>query len=653
MNRVFNLRVLLVVAITGLVLVATMSVSLLHMTAFDSYARSEAIRTLDGAALAIQSRVERLLKPASDIVQYVEAQNSPIPASANKSGRQSQFSAFLQPIDIILRSNPHISGAYLGYSDGSFVIQTRTSKRVLKAANLPPSIKSDYLRFERDSTAERPTDVWSHFLSNTWHRVERPVSKYNPRERPWYRLGRRKQKPSWTRLYRFSVDDGYGMTLVAGVGDKEKKSAMVVGVDVRLEDLTSFIRKLKIGSHGFAFIARPNGELVTHPNLDAFKLSSDIDTRAPTLFEIHRTDKHDLRLFEALSSSKANTIQFEANDRSILGQRLSLTNLSGFDGHLYVAAPLSDFTVAADQLANKTILIAGGLILMVMAIGAAIARAIAKPVHDAARAMTAVSQLDLQQAPTARRSPLAEIEMLNSSVETMQSALHSFVRYVPRDVVRDLLELRQPLELGGRRREVTILFTDIENFTALAETDQHQRFIDGLADYFDIISGVIAAHGGTVDKYIGDSVMAIWGAPRDDAEHTKHACDAVVQINRQLDQFNQERERLGEPRLLTRFGIHRGYTFVGNVGARDRFGYTALGDVVNVAARLESVNKDLGTRVLVSRDVIKTAGSGHQFAARGEVTLRGKSDPMELFELVLEDEGATVVDLPVSRKSNR
>ena len=102
--------------------------------------------------------------------------------------------------------------------------------------------------------------------------------------------------------------------------------------------------------------------------------------------------------------------------------------------------------------------------------------------------------------------------MLNVSVETMQSALNSFVR--------DLLELRQPLELGGRRREVTVLFTEIENFTALAETDEHERFIDGLADYFDIISSVIAEHGITVDNFIWDSVMAIWGAPREDAEHT-------------------------------------------------------------------------------------------------------------------------------------
>ncbi len=377
MNRGFNLRVLLVVAITGLVLVATLIVSLLHVTTFESYARSEAIRTLDGAAQAIQSRVGRLLKPASDIVQYVAARKSAILPLAGKLDRQSQFSAFLQPIDIILRSNPHISGAYIGYSDGSFVIQTRTSERVLKAAGLPPGMNSDYLRFERDPTAERPADVWSHFQDDVWQRTINTVSNYEPRDRPWYRLGIRMQKPVWTQLYRFSVDDGYGMTLVAGLRDGGNTLGAVAGVDVRLEDLTAFIRRLKIGSNGFAFIARPNGALITHPNLNAETLSSSIDTGAPTLFEIHRADKLDLRLFEDLSGSEANSVQFEADGRSLLGRRLSLTSLNSFDGHLYIAAPLSDFTVSADQLANKTMFRSGGLILMVLALGAAIARAIA------------------------------------------------------------------------------------------------------------------------------------------------------------------------------------------------------------------------------------------------------------------------------------
>lgn len=132
--------------------------------------------------------------------------------------------------------------------------------------------------------------------------------------------------------------------------------------------------------------------------------------------------------------------------------------------------------------------------------------------------------------------------------------------------------------------------------------------------------------------------MAFWGAPNDDLEHTDHACDAVLDIIHRLETFNRKRSASGKQPLKTRFALHRGYAFVGNVGARHRFGYTALGDVVNTAARLEGAAKELGAQAIVSREVAMNAKERHRFTTVGEITLRGKTKAIEAFEFdVIED----------------
>ena len=327
MIGIFNLRLLLVVAITSLVLIATLGISLLHMTAFEHYARDEAARTLERAVQAVRAKADHLLKPAADIVRYVSARKAALALSSTTTDRSAQFSAFLQSTGLVVRSNPHISAAYVGYADGSFVIETRNSQRLRKSAGLPQSIKSIYLRLERNALSDKPVDTWSYLQDGEWQPITQSVSKFEPRERPWYRLGKNHKEPVWTRLYRFFVDDGYGITLVAGLRNPDSRLAAVVSVDVRLEDLSSFIRDLKPSANGFAFIARPNGELIAHPALVSETLDYSIDTSAPTLFDVRRADNRDVRLFEALSKGQTSSVQIDVGGETILGQRMALGNL--------------------------------------------------------------------------------------------------------------------------------------------------------------------------------------------------------------------------------------------------------------------------------------------------------------------------------------
>lgn len=634
-GRAFNLRILLVIAISALVLIGILGVSTLHSMAFSTYAKNEAMHRLNDVAESIAAKAERLLEPATDLARHVLDRTHAGLEATSGDARQEQFERFLDGIDMAPALLPQIFGAYLGYPDGSSVNLTRNSPELLELAGLPSEISSPYLRLTHDASDPDAKDIWAHKACGAWKTIAVPTMGFDPRTRPWYRIAAAHQEPVWTGLYRFLVD-GFGITLTTALRDEQGRLAAVLGVDMQLDDLADFVRKIDVTPNSFAFIARRNGELIAHPALDTKTLDGDVETAGPTLFEIKRGDRRDVRVFEAFSGIDDEAVQVTVDGEAILGRRLALSDPFGLDADLFIGAPLSDFTEAAEVVKRSTLWIVAAMTFLVVVVGVLIARAVAKPIQRAAETMNAISRLDLTTPLPSRPSALAEIQTLNTAVTMMHTALSSFTRYVPNDLVRNLLDLRQPLELGGMRREITVLFTDIEGFTRLTETEQHEQMIDGLADYFDIIAETIAEHGGTLDKFIGDAVMAFWGAPGDDPDHTDHACDAVRTIIRRLETFNRKRLASGKLPLRTRFALHRGYAFVGNVGARHRFGYTALGDVVNTAARLEGAAKELGAQTIVSSDVAMNTDERHRFIARGEVQLRGKAATVEAFEFDVE-----------------
>ncbi|MEM9439032.1 MAG: adenylate/guanylate cyclase domain-containing protein [Pseudomonadota bacterium] len=639
-GKTFNLRILLVIAISALVLVGILGVFVLHNVAFTNYAKEEALHRMNDSAEAIATKAERLLEPARVIARQVLDRAPSHLGSEGWEGRQVQFDRFLEGMDIVRGLHPHISAVYLGYPDGSIASLTQNSPELLSLAGLSSELASPYLRMSHNAADPAAIDVWSYEVDGVWQTVDVPTFGYDPRKRPWYQIAHNHRKPIWTGLYRF-LTDSFGITLTAALRDGNGNLTAVLGVDIRLDDLTGFVREIDVTPNSFVFIAQRNGELIAHPALDMQTLDNDMDSSGPTLFEVRREDKHDVRLFDAFAGSEDETIQVIVGGETILGRRLALSDQFDLNADLFIGAPLSDFTDAAEAVKRSTLWIVAAMTLAVVVVGVLIARAVARPIQRAAETMNAISRLDLMTPLPSKPSALAEIQTLNTSVTMMQTALSSFTRYVPGDLVRSLLDLRQPLELGGMRREITVLFTDIEGFTRLTETEQHEQMINGLADYFDIIAETIAEHGGTLDKFIGDAVMAFWGAPGDDPEHTNHACDAVLDIMRRLEAFNRERLTAGKLPLQTRLALHRGYAFVGNVGARHRFGYTALGDVVNTAARLERAAKELGVQGIVSRDVAMNSDERHQFLSLGEVQLRGKTAMVEAFKFEALIDNAT------------
>jgi adenylate cyclase len=209
-----------------------------------------------------------------------------------------------------------------------------------------------------------------------------------------------------------------------------------------------------------------------------------------------------------------------------------------------------------------------------------------------------------------------------------------FSRYVSKDVYEQLLKDPGGARLGGQRRRMTVLFCDIREFTTVSEKGEPEAIVAQLNEYFSRMVPIVFAHKGTIDKFVGDMIMALFGAPLDDPDHPDHAVETALAMSAELAQLNREWTAKGRPTLDIGIGINTGDMVAGNLGSEDIMSYTVIGDQVNLGARLESLNKDFHTRVIVS-DATRTALKGHyDIHALGEVVVKGKSVPVKIFSVV-------------------
>jgi adenylate cyclase len=210
----------------------------------------------------------------------------------------------------------------------------------------------------------------------------------------------------------------------------------------------------------------------------------------------------------------------------------------------------------------------------------------------------------------------------------------AFGRYVAPSVVEVITTRPERLELGGEEYETTVLFADIEGFTRLSEGMPPPTLIRLLNDYFTPMTQIIMSYRGTLDKYIGDALMAQWGAPVPLPDHALRACWAAIEMEKTMTELQQKWQSQGLPALVERLGLHTGLVVAGNVGSRERFNYTVLGETVMLASMLEEVNKEYGTRILLSEETCQRVRDQLVVRELDLVQVRGRAQPLAIYELV-------------------
>ena len=278
-----------------------------------------------------------------------------------------------------------------------------------------------------------------------------------------------------------------------------------------------------------------------------------------------------------------------------------------------------------------------GLLLLSVAVvlGSVVAHRVSGPLNVVARDLEQVGRFDLSSGPSPS-SFVEEIAVVGGSVDRMKSGLRSFARYVPTEVVGDLLERGEDAHLGVQYRRMTIFFSDVAGFSRIAERLTPERLIEQLSEYLLAMTGILREEHGTIDKFLGDGILAFFNAPHDVPDHVRRACTAAVRCMARLDELNRAWEAAGKSAFRVRIGLHVDETLVGNIGTPERFDYTVIGDPVNLASRLESLSKLYGTCILTSDEVRREAGPGFEWRTLDRVAVVGRESATLVCELLGE-----------------
>ena len=295
--------------------------------------------------------------------------------------------------------------------------------------------------------------------------------------------------------------------------------------------------------------------------------------------------------------------------------------------------PIDDFVGSLRETNRLMMIVILALALIEMVLIYIAANRLARPVEIVSEQLRSIENLDFSGS-TASRSGIREIAELESAAGLLRNSLRSFASFVPLDVVRRLVRSGVPLAPGVEPRTLTIFFSDLENFSTQAERLSPDRLLEQISGYMDTVCQAIADEQGTVDKFIGDGIMAFWGAPEPREDHAIRGCAAALRASRRMTKLNEAWALAGKPRMRLRIGLNSAQVLVGNVGSSERLSYTALGDGVNVAARLERLNKEIGTSICISDNLYEAVRDRVIARPVKRVQVKGRQAEFMVYELL-------------------
>lgn len=546
--------------------------------------------------------------------------------------------AILKDLDRVL---PAATGIFVSRGDGSaLVVQMLDAVR-------PPEIGTDienaafaYMIVEAGESGRTVRWIVSDDQGRELRRIEPQPTDFDPRKRPWYAPSLASTGMILTPPYRFANVPEAGLTLAR---QARQKAGAVFGIDMTLASLDRHLDRLRIPPELELLIYDTSGALIAHPHGGTYRLIGQADQSdrlltvddlgSPLLSAMVRT------VPEGPERQERSTT-FSVDGKTYFGR---IERAGGKFDNLFIslAVPYETLLGPAERIRTTLLAVSSASVLIALLLVLLAARGLAKPLQRAADDIRRIMRFEFGH-PRKARSSIAEVQELSRAIDTLELAISNFMRYVPTSLVRGIIGRKFSSELGGRRQPVTVLFSDVAGFTTMAEDLDPEVVMAKISRYFSEVGSELVRSGATIDKYIGDSIMAFWNAPEERAEHVSLACLGALRAARRLDRLNAEFIAEGGAPMPTRFGLHTGEAVIGNVGSVDRINYTALGHTVNMASRIEQMNKRYGTTILVSEDVRNAVRNDFVFRTVDKVVPAGAQRGMLLYELL----GTALADEP-------
>jgi adenylate cyclase len=462
---------------------------------------------------------------------------------------------------------------------------------------------------------------------------------YDPRTRPWYILAQRNDKHAearivWTPPYQFFTTKDIGITAAVNVR-RADSSQYVLAFDMLLTDISQITARIKPSANGLLALLTEDGKVLGVPRQSG--VADDVSRLKQLLLKpVDQLGMPQLtaafQSWQHLRAARRHIFRLDVRGNNWWADIRPLELARG-GPRLYVVVMVPEHDFMGNVYKNELFIGVVTLTSIGLALFMAIllARRYGKPLEQLVSESERIQNLDLE--PTEPiTSNIRELGYLAEAHDRMKNVLGSFAKYVPVDLVRMLLARGEAAQLGGVNKIVTVFFTDIQDFTSIAESMTPQALTQHMAEYFDNMLVILKDEQATIDKFVGDSIVAFWNAPNDVPNHAAHAVKAALRCSARLVQLNAQWEENGLPNLATRFGIGTGPVMVGNVGAESRLNYTVIGDIVNLASRLEGLNRLYGTTILVSEQVREEVGDGVLWRHIDRVAVKGKLQGVDIFE---------------------
>lgn len=472
-------------------------------------------------------------------------------------------------------------------------------------------------------------EQWEYFDSD-FNSIEKISinTDFDPRSRSWFFTPKTPKQTYWSSPYKYASSSDIGITISSPYFDKSREKIKVAGVDITSSKLHEFLVKQSDKVEGDIVMFDKNQNIIA------------------SSFE-HKPSKHILKLSDFADSKvvqEASKLYIEDNQsrgtlKDIDGRKhlYFFSNFpkdsSSMDWGVLIIIPQETILGKITSTMYETIIISFVILLFFIGVVIYISKKLSQPIINIANQIKSIESLKLDTT-IKNNSQIVEIYKVQSSLKSLQIALSSFIKYLPVELIKKLIYLNQEAKVGGEERELAILFTDIENFTTISEDMPPRDVALQLSDYFELLNSAIHATDGTIDKYIGDSILAFWGAPHRVDEPCKRAIKSALEIKRLTDELNQKWQREGKAIFKTRIGIHYGKSLVGNIGSNERLNYTIIGDSVNIASRLEGVNKEYGTYLIFSHRVYELIRDEYSTKYIDTISLKGKTKSTRLYTII-------------------
>jgi len=534
-----------------------------------------------------------------------------------------------------LTAAPQIDAVYVSFEDGYHRVVTRvdddrrrSDPKIPPTANWHSSYIDDFAAGKNRARHRTFFDTWPHVVGQ----YESPTT-LDVRTTLGYQAAKESGSLVVTEPT-INPDTGYPVIFVRYPIVRDGQFIGVATANITLDILSRFLQDHRTSAHSTTLIADPiDGTVIADSErqksvrvvdgrLEVANLDNIGDDNVREAYRRHTETNHNDFVFRSPVDGAELSASFTRVPESF-GQPWEVINLT----------PTGDFVGALEATNRRMVVIIVVLTLLELLLMYFVSARLARPIETVSKELKAVESLSFDSPPV-RRSRIGEIAQLQSAAALLRNSLQSFSSYVPLGVVRQLIQSGIPLSLGVEPRFMTVFFSDLENFSTHAEQLAPDKLLGQMSTYFEEVSRAISDEHGTVDKFIGDGIMAFWGAPAPRADHVLRACAGALRAARRMEAVNRTWRAEGRPNIRMRIGLHCANVLVGNVGSSERLSYTVMGDGVNVAARLEGVNKIFGTSICISDSVFEAVGPEIVVRPLRRVKVKGRKHEFMIYELL-------------------